>query len=62
MLKPQSNLEEEVNPSILNDDFSSRTAPSNRTTGVIRPVKQNQLSFPNIEINKPLLAPVHSVS
>ena len=30
-------------------------------TSVIRPVKRNQLSFPSIEINKPLLAPVHSV-
>ena len=29
----------------------------NRTT-VIRPVKRNQLSFPSIEINKPLLTPV----
>ena len=25
------------------------------------PIKQNQLSFPSIEINKPLLTPVHSV-
>ena len=31
-------------------------------TIVIRPVKQNQLSFPSIEIDKPLLTPVHSVS
>ena len=29
---------------------------------VIRPVKQNQLSFPSIEINKALLALVHNVS
>ena len=29
---------------------------------VIRLVKQNQLSFPSIEINQPLPAPVHSVS
>ena len=28
MQKPQSNLEEKVNPSILKDDFGSRTAPS----------------------------------
>ena len=27
MLGPQSNLEEKVNPSILKDDFSSRTHP-----------------------------------
>ena len=33
----------------------------NRTI-VIRPVKRNQLSFPSIEINKPLLTPVHRVS
>ena len=32
----------------------------NRTIA-IRPVKQNQLSFPSIEINKPLLTSVHSV-
>ena len=29
---------------------------------VIRPVKQNELSFPSIEINNSLLIPVHSVS
>ena len=28
MKEPQSNLEEKVNPSILKDDFSSRTGPS----------------------------------
>ena len=33
----------------------------NRTI-VIRPVKWNQLSFPSIKINKPLLTPVHGVS
>ena len=33
----------------------------NRTI-VIRQVKQNQLSFPSIKINKPLLTPVYSVS
>ena len=31
------------------------------STSVIRLVKQNQLSFSSIEINKPLLVPVHSV-
>ena len=31
-------------------------------TSVIRPVKRNQLSFPSIEINKPLLTPVHIVA
>ena len=28
MKEPQSNLEETINPSILKDDFSSRTDPS----------------------------------
>ena len=28
MKEPQSNLEEKINPSILKDDFSSRTDPS----------------------------------
>ena len=32
------------------------------TTSVIRPVKQNYLGFSSTEINKPLHAPVHSVS
>ena len=32
------------------------------TTKVIRPVKQNQLSFSSIETKKPLLAPVYSFS
>ena len=31
------------------------------STSVTRPVKQNQLNFPSIEINKTLLASVHSV-
>ena len=43
MSQPQSNLEEKVNPSILKDDFSSRTDPSIFTflAPVFRPVKQN---------------------
>ena len=32
-----------------------------RPTSVIRLVKRNQLSFLSIEINKPLLSPIHSV-
>ena len=32
------------------------------STSVIRSVRQNQMSFSNIEINKPLPAPVHNVS
>ena len=31
-------------------------------TSVIKPFKLNKLSFPSIEIKKPLLVPVHSVS
>ena len=44
-------LEEKVNPSILNDDFSSKTDPSVFTSLslVIRLVKQNQLSFPALK-------------
>ena len=32
------------------------------STSVIRPVKRNQLGFSSIEVNKPLPAPVPSVS
>ena len=32
------------------------------STSVIRPVKRNQLSFSSIEVNKPFLTPVHSIS
>ena len=32
MQEPQSNLEEKVNPSILKDDFSTRTDPSTFTS------------------------------
>ena len=50
---------------IRNDGFFLKNRPIhfhiNRTI-VIRPVKRNQLSFPSIEINKPLLNPVHRVS
>ena len=34
----------------------------NNNTSVIRPVKWNQFNFSSIEINKPLPAPVFSVS
>ena len=47
---PQYSVEEKVNASILKDDFSSKT------------VKQNQLNFSSIEINKPPTAPVYSIS
>ena len=42
IVRAQSNLEKKVNPSILKDDFSSRTDSSNfhiNNTSVIRPVK-----------------------
>ena len=62
--EPQSNLGQKVNPSILKGDFSSRIDPSLFIS--IEPLlldfKWNQLSFPSIEINKPLLIPVHSIS
>ena len=32
------------------------------SVSVTRPVKQNQLSFSHIEINKPLPAQVHNIS
>ena len=58
-LRPQSDLEQKVKAIFL------KNRPIhfhiNKTT-VIRPVKWNKLSFPRIEINKPLLTPVHSVS
>ena len=58
MQKPQSNLEEKVNTSILKDYFSSRTDPSIFTS--IEPVlldRSNETS----EINKLLLPPFHRV-
>ena len=60
--EPQSNLEEKDNPSILEDDFSSRKDPSIFTSiaPALWPVKWNQLSFSNVEINKPLLATVQN--
>ena len=61
MSEPQSNLEEKVDPSILKNNISSRAYPSIFTSiETVLLVKQNQLSFPSTEINKPLLAPVHS--
>ena len=48
--EPQSNLEEKDNPSIL-PIFTS-----------IAPVKRNNLSYSNIEINTAHPAPVHSGS
>ena len=63
MHKPQSNLEEKVNPSILKDDFSSKTNLFIFTS--IAPVlldRSNKAScFSSTEINKPLPAPVHHI-
>ena len=55
----QSNLEEKVNPSILKNDFSSRTEPSIFTsTAAVLIDWSNETS---IEINNPLPVPVHGV-
>ena len=65
MYEPQSNLEDKVNPGISKDDVSSRPIHFHiNSTSVIGPIKKkkNQLSFSSIEINKPFLAPVYSVS
>ena len=54
----------EDQPQYLKISFFLKNKPIhlqfNRTT-VIRPVKENQLTFPSIEINKQLLDPVHRV-
>ena len=60
MKELQSNLEEQVNLSILNDDFSSRIDPSTFTS--IAPVLLDWSNETNIEINKPIPASVHNVS
>ena len=63
--EPQSSLEEKDTPSILKDDFSSRTDQSIffyiNSSSVIKPVKRSKLGFSSIEINEPLSAPVQSV-
>ena len=56
MKEPQSNLEEKVNPSIIKDDFSSRTGPSIFTS--ITPVLLDQSN----ETSWVFPGPVHSVS
>ena len=62
---PPIQFKREAQPQHLKRWFSLKSRPIhfhiNRTI-VIRPVKQNQLSFPSIEINKPLFTPVYSVS
>ena len=61
MLESHSSLVEKDNPSILEDDFSSRTEHLHiNGTSVIRAVKQKQLSFSSNEINWPLCVPVHT--
>ena len=55
----------EIQPQHLKSRFFLKNGPIQfliSTTSIIRPVKRRQLSFSSIEINKPLLAPVHSVS
>ena len=64
--KKQSNSEEKGNPSILKCFFFFRNKPNhfriNSTKVMIATVKWNKLGFPNIGVNKPLLAPVCSDS
>ena len=55
----------ESQPQYLNSCFFLKNRPIHfhiSSTIVNRPVKQNQLSFSSIGINKPLPTPVHSVS
>ena len=63
MYEPQSNLEKKDKPSILKDDFSSRTAPSIFTS--IAPLLldwSNKIDFSSTEINKIYPIPIHNVS
>ena len=63
MKESQSNLEEKVNPIILKDDFSSRTASSIFTSiESLLLDRSNETSFSNINTNKPLLAPVQCLA
>ena len=57
MLEANSNLEEKDKPSILKDDFSSRTDPSIFTSIAPMLLDGSKLSFSSIEKNKPLPAP-----
>ena len=56
----------EIQPQNLNRGFFLKNRPyqfhSSSTSVIIWPFKRNQLSFFSIELNKPLPAPVHSVS
>ena len=56
MLRPQSNLEEKENPSILkNRPIVLKNRPIHfhmNSTSVIRPVKRNKFSFSRIEISR----------
>ena len=60
MYGSQSSLYKKGNPNVLRDYFSLRTGPSIITSipPVICPVTWNKLSFPSVEINKPIPIPV----
>ena len=65
MKQPQSSLEEKVNPSIVKDNFSSRTAPyifTSIASVLLDQSDETDCVFFRIEINKVLPAPIHSVS
>ena len=62
MQEPQSNLNEKEGPSILRDDFSSRTDLSNFTSIAPETGQMKQAEFSCIEIKNPIPAPVHSIS
>ena len=64
-IKVESNLQEEVNPSILKDDFSSRTDPSIDVSISIAPTllnrsKKTSWVFPALKSTKLFLSPVYS--
>ena len=63
MHEPQSNLEKKKNPSLLKDNFFN-IRPTHfyiNSASVIRTIKQNKLSIPCTEINKPLPASFQSL-
>ena len=63
MLELQSNLEEKVNPSILKDDFSSRTDPFIFTSIALMLLEwSNETSWINNWNQQTTSSPVHSVS
>ena len=63
-VRAPSQFKWERQPQHLNRWFSLKNRPIHfyiNSTSVIRPVKWNQLSFPNIEINQPFSAPDSNV-